>query len=106
MRATISALILVVLAAPLSAQDPHRWEYGRLSVSAAGGGLAVPTAWAAGDSTVESTALLASAARRQGANQKTADPLIQVMNELSFQGWEFMQSVPLVGFVFRRHRSQ
>jgi hypothetical protein len=96
----ISLLTLSVLVAPLSAQQNPTWEYGRLTLS---GG--VPVGWSAGDSSGNARALIqAFEERERSGTKRNTDIVVGVMNELSAQGWEFVQSVPQVGFIFRRPR--
>jgi len=100
---TVFLVTLLLLAAPLSAQQPPRWEYGRLALS---GG--VPVGWSAGDSSGNARALIQSVEdRERSGTKRNTDIVVGVLNELSEQGWELVQAdVQFVGFIFRRPRQQ
>ena len=107
MRAPI-ILMVVALAQPIEAQTQTpqpRWEYGRLTATAAGA-LTIPTSWTAGDSTFSTDSLMRVFAlnSKSGQANRSVDPLLYVMNELGRQGWEFVQAVPQFGFIFKRRR--
>jgi len=103
MRYLASLLCAIALVTPLRGQQP-RWEYGRLSIRDAMG-MPAPIDWSAGDSMVSSAGLIRAFEQRERAGPKhDTDPLVGVMNELSVQGWEFVQAVPTVGLIFRRQR--
>lgn len=103
MRYLAVLLSVSTFAIPLAAQQP-RWEYGRLAIREMMG-VPAPVTWSAGDSSVNTSALikLLEQHERAGAKRNT-DPLIGMMNELDAQGWEFVQAVPVVGLIFRRQR--
>lgn len=99
MRIAVMAIVLgMMVAAPAAAQQ---WEYGRLGLTGS-----VPAGWSAGDSSGNAIGLIRAAEQRERAAglSRRSDLLISVMNELSAQGWEFVQSAPGVGLIFRRQR--
>jgi len=64
MRGLVTCVVVMTLSTPLKAQDVPRWEYGRLSITIALG-LPAPVAWSAGDSTVNSSALVKAVSQHE-----------------------------------------
>lgn len=94
--------LVLFVAAPLSAQQAPRWEYGTLELKITAGS-AVPGDWSAGDSTVQGVYLLEAAREHQG-KRHGANAIVVVLNLLGADGWELVD-ITAIGMIFRRRKT-
>ncbi len=108
----VSVVALTMIGAPLTAQEPARWEYGQLVTVLDTYGREDPWQWSAGDSTVQIGVLMKAARdaykwrefQGAGEGRSGARPVVAMLNLLATQGWELI-STQNDRYLFRRRKS-
>ena len=99
MRSLWSIGLLCLVASTLTAQQPAKWEYGRL-VAISGHTVS----WAAGDSSVRIEIPTSQFLAQAGPDSVTRSPapMMDILNRLGAQGWEMIAATDNTYFFKRR----